>query len=125
MPLSQFHPAIRSWFTERLGAPSTPQRDGWPLIPEGRHTLIAAPPGTGKTLAAFLWAIDDLFRLGPSLDDATRVLCVSPLKALGNDVQKNLEGPARRDPRDRSDFPGNLTTLYQYRFPLLGDKRTS
>jgi len=93
MPLKAFHPAIRSWFEETLGPPSAPQREGWPRIREGRHTLIAAPTGSGKTLAAFLWAIDDLFRSGPELPDATRVLYVSPLKALGNDVQKNLEGP--------------------------------
>jgi ATP-dependent Lhr-like helicase len=90
--LGRFHPAVRSWFSARLGEPTAPQREGWPLIREGRHTLIAAPTGSGKTLAAFLAAVDGLFRT-PSLEDATRVLYVSPLRALSNDVQKNLQGP--------------------------------
>src|SRR5262249_53859559 len=72
---------------------SLPQEKGWPLIRQGRHTLIAAPTGTGKTLAAFLWALDSLLRQGDGLADATQVLYVSPLKALGNDVQKNLQSP--------------------------------
>jgi ATP-dependent Lhr-like helicase len=93
MALSGFHPVVRRWFEERLGAPTDPQREGWPLIRRGLHTLIAAPTGTGKTLAAFLWALDGLLRKGPALSDATEVLYVSPLKALGNDVQRNLRGP--------------------------------
>ncbi len=91
--LSGFHPAVRRWFESRFGEATPPQRDGWPSIREGRHTLIAAPTGSGKTLAAFLSAIDSLFRLGPELPDETRVLYVSPLRALSNDVQKNLQGP--------------------------------
>jgi len=93
MSLEAFSPTIRTWFTGRFGAPSPPQDAGWPAIRAGRHTLIAAPTGTGKTLAAFLWAIDTLARQGADLADTTHVLYVSPLKALGNDVQKNLEGP--------------------------------
>jgi ATP-dependent Lhr-like helicase len=93
MSLSAFHPAVRRWFAERLGEPTAPQREGWPLIREGRHTLIAAPTGTGKTLAAFLWAVDGLLRQGAGLADGTQVLYVSPLKALGNDVRTNLQGP--------------------------------
>jgi ATP-dependent Lhr-like helicase len=93
MPLQDFHPAVRRWFEERIGAPSPPQERGWPVIRAGRHVLIAAPTGTGKTLAAFLWAVDTLVREGESLPDRTRVLYVSPLKALGNDVQKNLQTP--------------------------------
>ncbi len=93
MPLAPFHPIIRRWFAERIGAPSAPQAEGWPRIRTGRHTLIAAPTGTGKTLAAFLWAIDELLRQGPDLPDRTQILYVSPLRALGNDVQKNLERP--------------------------------
>src|SRR5712692_10513179 len=91
--LAAFHPAVRNWFGTRLGEPTPPQRDGWPLIRDGRHTLIAAPTGSGKTLAAFLSAIDGLLRQRPGLPDATQVLYVSPLRALSNDVQKNLQGP--------------------------------
>ena len=102
MPLDFFHPAVRQWFLERVGVPSAPQEQGWPLIAAGRHTLVAAPTGTGKTLAAFLWALDGLLREGSALADQTLVLYVSPLKALGNDVQKNLDAPLReletRDP---------------------------
>jgi ATP-dependent Lhr-like helicase len=91
--LAEFHPAVRNWFATRLGEPTPPQREGWPAIREGRHTLIAAPTGSGKTLAAFLSAIDSLIRRGPELADETQVLYVSPLRALSNDVQKNLQGP--------------------------------
>src|SRR6266487_2551620 len=91
--LAPFHPAVRGWFLGRFGAPTPPQRDGWPLIRGGRHTLIAAPTGSGKTLAAFLSAIDALLRQGHDLPDQTQVLYVSPLRALSNDIQKNLQGP--------------------------------
>src|SRR5213593_2722456 len=93
MPLSHFHPAVAWWFRECVGEPSAPQVEGWPRIRTGRHTLIAAPTGSGKTLAAFLWAIDRLLREGDALANETQVLYVSPLKALGNDVRKNLQGP--------------------------------
>jgi ATP-dependent Lhr-like helicase len=93
MTLKPFHPAVRRWFEENLGQPTAPQVRGWPAIRSGEHVLVAAPTGTGKTLAAFLWAIDSLFRKGAELADETEVLYVSPLKALGNDVQKNLRGP--------------------------------
>ncbi len=93
MPLGGFSRPIRTWFRDRFGAPSPPQAAGWPAIREGHHTLIAAPTGTGKTLAAFLWAIDSLVRHGDGLPETTQVLYVSPLKALGNDVQKNLQVP--------------------------------
>jgi ATP-dependent helicase Lhr and Lhr-like helicase len=93
MVLSSFHPAVREWFSDQLGEPTAPQREGWPHICAGRNTLIAAPTGSGKTLAAFLSAIDGLLREGESLPDATRVLYVSPLKALASDIQKNLDGP--------------------------------
>jgi len=93
MPLQHFHPTVQRWFRERIGTPSAPQVEGWPRIRSGAHTLIAAPTGTGKTLAAFLWAIDGLLRQGDTLEDGTQVLYVSPLRALGNDVQKNLQGP--------------------------------
>ena len=91
--LAPFHPAVQKWFAEHLGEPSPPQRDGWPRIREGLHTLIAAPTGSGKTLAAFLSAIDSLIRQGTAVPDETQVLYVSPLRALSNDVQKNLQGP--------------------------------
>ncbi|MCZ6598067.1 MAG: DEAD/DEAH box helicase [Planctomycetota bacterium] len=84
---------MRAWFAEALGEPTAPPRRGWPVIRSGRNVLIAAPTGAGKTLAAFLSAIDSLLALGNELPDETRVLYISPLKALGNDVQKNLQGP--------------------------------
>src|SRR5688572_27926055 len=102
MTLHDFHPAVRAWFQRRFPeGPSAPQERGWPAIRSGRHTLIAAPTGSGKTLAAFLWGIDELVRLGLSdeaggrgaLPDETRILYVSPLKALGNDIHKNLDEP--------------------------------
>jgi len=93
--LMPFHPVVRRWFAERLGEPSRPQVEGWPLIQAGHDVLIAAPTGSGKTLTAFLAALDGLFRqaLDGTLEDRTQVLYVSPLKALGNDVQKNLLQP--------------------------------
>ncbi|MBL8756281.1 MAG: DEAD/DEAH box helicase, partial [Planctomycetes bacterium] len=90
--LGAFHPTVAQWFAERLGDPSPPQRAGWPRIAAGDHVLIAAPTGTGKTLAAFLHAIDRLLRV-PSLPDRLQVVYVSPLRALANDVQKNLQQP--------------------------------
>ena len=88
-----FHPAVESWFRERLGEPTPPQLEGWPLVHAGDNVLIAAPTGSGKTLAGFLSAIDSLLRQGPQLPDETQVVYVSPLRALSNDVQKNLQGP--------------------------------
>ncbi len=93
----EFHPAVSRWFDRRFAGPTEPQAQAWPAIQAGRHTLIAAPTGSGKTLAAFLAAIDDLIRQGLAaggrLPDETRVVYVSPLKALSNDIQKNLEEP--------------------------------
>ena len=93
--LTGFHPAIVRWFNTHFDAPSAPQVRGWPAIQSGRDTLIAAPTGSGKTLAAFLSCIDSLLRqaLTEGLTDQTQVLYVSPLKALSNDVQKNLAQP--------------------------------
>jgi len=95
--LADFHPAIRTWFARRFPrGPTEPQAQGWPAIAEGRHTLIAAPTGTGKTLTAFLVCIDRLYREFQGagvLEDETQLVYVSPLKALGVDIQKNLEQP--------------------------------
>ena len=96
MALASFHPTIRSWFETHLGPPTTAQEQGWSSIRDGHHTLIAAPTGSGKTLAAFLTAIDGLLRQGDELADQTQVLYISPLKALGNDIAKNLELPLRQ-----------------------------
>ncbi len=93
--LSWAHPLVAEWFVSRFGTPTEPQEQGWPEILAGRTTLISAPTGSGKTLAAFLICIDRLVRkaLAGELRDCTEVLYVSPLKALGNDIQKNLEVP--------------------------------
>src|SRR5271165_4172470 len=93
--LAWAHPLVADWFVQRFGTPTEPQEQGWPHILAGRATLISAPTGSGKTLAAFLACIDRLVRkaLAGELSDRTEVLYVSPLKALGNDIQKNLEIP--------------------------------
>ncbi|HEY5441429.1 MAG TPA: DEAD/DEAH box helicase, partial [Gemmatimonadaceae bacterium] len=93
--LASFHPIVRQWFTETFGEPSAPQRAGWPAIASGSDTLILAPTGTGKTLAAFLWELNALITEGleAPLANAVHLLYVSPLKALNNDVQRNLEAP--------------------------------
>src|SRR5262245_26162869 len=90
-----FHPAVERWFAAEHGQPSEPQRLGWPHIRAGEHTLIAAPTGSGKTLAAFLAALDDLVwrGLAGGLPDELQILYVSPLKALSNDIEKNLQRP--------------------------------
>jgi ATP-dependent Lhr-like helicase len=93
--LRRFHPIIRKWFAETLGKPSDPQRKGWPAIATGQHTLILAPTGTGKTLAAFLWELNALITSGlkEPLGNAVHLLYISPLKALNNDIQRNLDAP--------------------------------
>ncbi|MDA1127389.1 MAG: DEAD/DEAH box helicase [Chloroflexi bacterium] len=95
MPLSHFHPLVQEWFRGRFTEPTDAQLQGWPAIAQGRHTLIAAPTGSGKTLAAFLTCIDSLVRQGLTgeIPDSTQVVYVSPLKALSNDIQKNLAKP--------------------------------
>jgi ATP-dependent Lhr-like helicase len=94
-PLEEFHPVVRAWFTKRFREPSPPQLLGWPPISSGQNTLILAPTGSGKTLAAFLWAINHLVeqRLREELPPGVRILYVSPLKALNNDIHRNLEEP--------------------------------
>src|SRR5207253_10643416 len=91
----RFHPVISQWFERKFGSPTEPQQRGWPAIQSGAHTLIAAATGSGKTLAAFFAELDVLFRegLAGKLKDETRVVYVSPLKALSNDIHKNLEEP--------------------------------
>ncbi|MEZ3136343.1 DEAD/DEAH box helicase [Stutzerimonas kunmingensis] len=95
-PLGRFHPAVAGWFSRSFPAPTPAQAAAWPLIRAGRSTLVAAPTGSGKTLTAFLAAIDGLVQQGLAeggLADATRVLYISPLKALSNDIHINLEKP--------------------------------
>jgi ATP-dependent helicase Lhr and Lhr-like helicase len=95
MPLTRFHPLIAEWFSLSVGVPTDVQQAAWPAIQSGQDALIAAPTGSGKTFAAFLSCIDSLFKqaLARELDEHTQVLYVSPLKALSNDVQKNLQQP--------------------------------
>src|SRR5947208_2163378 len=90
-----FQPAVARWFDQTFGSPTEPQVRGWPAIQSGRHVLISAPTGSGKTLAAFLTSLDLLFREGmkAELPDQTQVVYVSPLKALSNDIRKNLQEP--------------------------------
>jgi len=94
-PLELFHPAVRGWFERVYNAPSPPQELGWPSIAAGNNTLILAPTGSGKTLTAFLWAINHLVEqhLSERLAPGVRVLYISPLKALNNDIERNLEAP--------------------------------
>ncbi len=102
--LSVFLAPVSAWFRETFGAPTPPQAQGWPAIQRGEHTLILAPTGSGKTLAAFLWGIDQLFRELPSQSEGqerapagdeagVRLLYISPLKALNNDIHRNLRRP--------------------------------
>ncbi|WP_254506915.1 DEAD/DEAH box helicase [Anatilimnocola floriformis] len=90
-----FHPLVERWFGDRFGTPTPPQANGWPHIAAGTHTLIAAPTGSGKTLAAFLVCLDRLFRrwLAGDLPEGIDVVYISPLKALSNDIQRNLQVP--------------------------------
>src|SRR3954463_14514577 len=109
--LSAFHPIVSTWFTETLGQPSAPQQAGWPTIAAGSDTLILAPTGTGKTLAAFLWELNALITDGLErpLANAIHLLYISPLKALNNDIQRNLERPLaelrERFIADGQEFP--------------------
>jgi ATP-dependent helicase Lhr and Lhr-like helicase len=95
MSLGDLHPAVAGWFSETFQEPTPAQHAAWPAIQAGRHVLVAAPTGSGKTLAAFLTAIDSLIRQGvrAPLRDETQLVYVSPLKALSNDIQKNLDAP--------------------------------
>jgi len=90
-----FHPLVQEWFNSRYEGPTDAQTEGWPAIAQGRHTLIAAPTGSGKTLAAFMTCLDKLVRdgLNGELSEGTQVVYVSPLKALSNDIQRNVMIP--------------------------------
>src|SRR6187455_3127493 len=109
--LPRFHPIVRKWFKETFSKPSDPQRQGWPAIASGEHTLILAPTGTGKTLAAFLWELNALIKEGlkAPLGNGVHLLYISPLKALNNDIQRNLEIPLmelkRRFETEGKNFP--------------------
>jgi len=94
-PLAWAHPIVQEWFLHRFGSPTEPQIAGWPAILRGEPTLLSAPTGSGKTLSAFLVAIDNLLRAAiiGRLKPRTYVIYVSPLKALSNDIQKNLQAP--------------------------------
>src|ERR1700757_190808 len=110
MPV-EFHPAVRAWFERTFAAPTAAQRAAWPAIAANRHVLIAAPTGSGKTLAAFLAVLDELVREGLGRNrppDETQVVYVSPLKALSNDIHKNLEAPLNgiRAELERAGLPG-------------------
>src|SRR5690242_17295211 len=95
MPTSQFHSVVADWFAKRFSEPTEAQRLSWPRILQQEHTLVAAPTGSGKTLAAFLVCIDRLMRqaIDGNLPDETQVVYVSPLKALSNDIRRNLALP--------------------------------
>ena len=100
MPLSSFSPRVREWFEGAFAAPTPAQAQAWPAIARGEHVLVSAPTGSGKTLAAFLWALDRLSVDGESSGaggaaSATRVVYVSPLKALAYDIERNLRAPLR------------------------------
>ena len=114
--LSSFDPLVAEWFADRFGKPTEPQIQGWPVIRAGRDALISAPTGSGKTLAAFLVCIDDLIRQAREgvLPEQTQVLYISPLKALSNDVHKNLEVPL-----------AEISTLAVRRFVKLAPIRTA
>jgi ATP-dependent helicase Lhr and Lhr-like helicase len=95
--LDSFHPAVAAWFNRTFSAPTPAQNAAWPALAAGDHVLVAAPTGSGKTFAAFLTAIDQLVKegLAGALPDETRIVYVSPLKALSNDIQRNLEAPLK------------------------------
>src|SRR5436305_2390008 len=92
-PLAHFTPQVREWFTRAFEAPTAAQAQAWPAIATGEHVLISAPTGSGKTLAAFLWGLDR-FVAEPG-EHRTRLVYVSPLKALSYDVERNLRAPLR------------------------------
>src|ERR1700751_3738548 len=122
------HPLVRDWFVSRFGTPTEPQQEGWPHILAGKTTLISAPTGSGKTLASFLICIDRLVRkaIGGELTDRTEVLYVSPLKALSNDIQKNLEiplGEILQMAAERGFLMPEIRTAVRTGDPLMHERR--
>src|SRR6478672_4810738 len=95
MSLDVFSERTREWFASAFEAPTAAQEQAWPAIASGEHVLISAPTGSGKTLAAFLWAIDRLSQNSSPPTHSTRVVYVSPLKALSYDIERNLRAPLR------------------------------
>jgi ATP-dependent Lhr-like helicase len=95
VPLSSFSPRTRAWFERAFARPTPAQVTAWPAIAAGQHVLLSAPTGSGKTLAAFLWALDCLNTQAPTAGEGTRVVYVSPLKALAYDIERNLRAPLR------------------------------
>jgi ATP-dependent Lhr-like helicase len=126
--LAWAHPLVQEWFTARFSTPTEPQEQGWPHILAGHTTLISAPTGSGKTLAAFLACINQLVckALAGELRDRTEVLYVSPLKALGNDIQKNLEiplGEILQMASDRGLLMPEIRTAVRTGDTLMKDRR--
>ncbi len=119
--LDSFSAPVRAWFIETFGQPTPPQAQGWPAIQRRENTLILAPTGSGKTLAAFLWGIDEILRelteegIGDQGDPGVRILYVSPLKALNNDIHRNLRAPlagVRKKAHELGlDFPSIRTAI--------------
>jgi len=123
------HPLVREWFVKKFGTPTEPQEQGWPHILAERTTLICAPTGSGKTLAAFLACIDRLVRkaVAGELEDRTEVLYVSPLKALSNDIQKNLDTPLGEIlelARERGYLMPEIRTAVRTGDTLMSERRT-
>ena len=94
-PLASFTPAVRDWFRRSFEEPTPAQAEAWPAIAGGQNVLVSAPTGSGKTLAAFLWGLDRLVAEPAEGDRRTRLVYVSPLKALSYDVEKNLRAPLK------------------------------
>jgi ATP-dependent helicase Lhr and Lhr-like helicase len=122
------HPLVREWFVGKFGTATEPQEQGWPHILAEKSTLICAPTGSGKTLAAFLACIDRLVRkaLAGELEEKTEVLYVSPLKALGNDIQKNLDiplGEILRLARERGFLMPEIRTAVRTGDTLMHERR--
>ena len=111
--MEDFHPLVRQWFLKRFETPTEIQLKTWPVVSRGRHALIIAPTGSGKTLAAFLWSLNQLITQGLPAGKL-HILYVSPLKALGVDVRKNLLAPL-----------GELRSLFQERGQPLPEIRVS